>query len=91
MTQFTFTGDYDAYGQPAAEPRPDRLPARLARTGRHARAAYLATRANRLCRKPTTAASTSMDRVAKRTTYEIQNDGSHASTVENIARDNSGD
>ncbi|MCI0723917.1 MAG: FG-GAP-like repeat-containing protein [Acidobacteria bacterium] len=74
MTRFDFTEDYDAYGQPGKQttiacPRgwhaPEDAPGEP----------YLATRSRTVYGQPVVPTVYIMDRVAKITTYEIENDG----------------
>ena len=74
MTQFSFTEDYDEYGQPRN--RPDRLPPGLAQSQKTLQANLTWPRA----RDASTPGRVDvegyiMDRVARTTTYEIKNDG----------------
>lgn len=76
MTQFAFTGDYDAYGQPRAGisiavPR-GRNPLASGPAG----APYLATLTLTVFAQRDDASSYVVDRVARTTGYEIVNDGS---------------
>jgi RHS repeat-associated protein len=79
MTQFTFTGDYDAYGQPHSQtslavPR-GRNPLETIPTADPIPQPYFATHAVTDYTQPTADPLFIVDRVARVTIYEILNDG----------------
>src|SRR5262249_45149281 len=80
MTQFKFTGDYDAYGQPLSQVS-TAVPRSRSRNYPQAAApgeSYLATESLTTYGTRDDAERYIVDRVTQATTYEIRNDGSAA-------------